>query len=298
MQARGKVLPGNGRCKDLARELRALRGRSGLTLAALAERTCYSKSSWERYLNGKSVPPEAAVRAFASAVGVPPGRLLVLHGLAETHEEGTGVPAKPEPEASGPPVAGGPPVPAGPGPDATGRPRRRLAVPALCILLGLLMGVATGIGVALLPGDGGAAAGPGASSLAAEDATNQAPGCVGFACNGRDAERFGCHLEVWTAAVRKVGARYVELRYSPVCQAAWARVSYADVGDAAVVEGPEDHSARRTIVYGHDVYSPMVDAPFPASARACVTLAEGRTVCTPRGGASPAPAASPHETRS
>ncbi|THA27545.1 transcriptional regulator [Streptomyces sp. RKND-216] len=100
------MLSGNGRCKDLARELRALRGRSGLTLAALAERTCYSKSSWERYLNGKSVPPEAAVRAFASAVGVPPGRLLVLHGLAETNEERTGAPAEPEPEASGPPGGG------------------------------------------------------------------------------------------------------------------------------------------------------------------------------------------------
>lgn len=36
-----------------------------LTLAALASRTAYSRSTWERYLNGKRLPPREAVRALA-----------------------------------------------------------------------------------------------------------------------------------------------------------------------------------------------------------------------------------------
>ncbi|MCZ9342799.1 helix-turn-helix domain-containing protein, partial [Streptomyces sp. TRM76130] len=46
----------------LTAALRELRARTGLSLAALAERTAYSKSSWERYLNGKILPPRQAVR--------------------------------------------------------------------------------------------------------------------------------------------------------------------------------------------------------------------------------------------
>ncbi|WP_324616660.1 helix-turn-helix transcriptional regulator [Streptomyces sp. NRRL F-5065] len=65
---------------SLAEQLRFLRARSGLTLSGLAERTSYSRSSWERYLNGKAVPPRAALTEFAAAVGVaaPP-----LHRLRE-----------------------------------------------------------------------------------------------------------------------------------------------------------------------------------------------------------------------
>ncbi|WP_256090352.1 helix-turn-helix domain-containing protein, partial [Actinacidiphila rubida] len=42
-------------------ELRVLTDRTGLSLSALAHRTPYSKSSWERYLNGKALPPQHAV---------------------------------------------------------------------------------------------------------------------------------------------------------------------------------------------------------------------------------------------
>lgn len=51
--------------------------RRGLTLSALAERTSYSRSSWERYLNGKALPSATAVTEFAAAVGAPAAALLV-----------------------------------------------------------------------------------------------------------------------------------------------------------------------------------------------------------------------------
>lgn len=52
-------------CASLVVGLRELKDRSGLTLAELADLTALSKSSWERYLNGKQFPPRHAVEASA-----------------------------------------------------------------------------------------------------------------------------------------------------------------------------------------------------------------------------------------
>ncbi|MET9291218.1 DUF2690 domain-containing protein [Streptomyces sp. NPDC003077] len=67
----------------LSAGLRRLRQSTGLSLAALADKTVYSKSSWERYLNGKKLPPRGAVEALCRLAGEHPGRLLALWELAE-----------------------------------------------------------------------------------------------------------------------------------------------------------------------------------------------------------------------
>ncbi|WP_338898740.1 DUF2690 domain-containing protein [Streptomyces sp. TG1A-60] len=116
--------------------------------------------------------------------------------------------------------------------------------------------------------------------------------CAGFECRNKDAQRMGCHIGVWTAAAEKVGEVYLELRYSPSCGAAWARITEGRVGDTARVEGKQDRSAARSISYDRDTYSPMIEAPYPAAVRACLVLKDGGTeVCTSHGGASPLPAA-------
>ncbi|QZY17716.1 helix-turn-helix domain-containing protein [Streptomyces decoyicus] len=74
----------------LAERLRELRRRTGLTLAALAERTPYSKSSWERYLNAKKLPPRGAVEALCRLAGEPPGQLVALWELADAAWSGRG----------------------------------------------------------------------------------------------------------------------------------------------------------------------------------------------------------------
>ncbi|MBP5888941.1 helix-turn-helix domain-containing protein [Streptomyces scabiei] len=68
---RWKALPESldPRIRQLVVQLRQLKDHSGLSLAALASRTSYSKSSWERFLNGKAVPPRTAVEAMADACG-------------------------------------------------------------------------------------------------------------------------------------------------------------------------------------------------------------------------------------
>ncbi|MDJ1135988.1 peptidoglycan-binding protein [Streptomyces iconiensis] len=62
--------------------MRRLKDHSGLTLAALSSRTAYSKSSWERYLNGKKLPPRAAVEELARVTDTDPTRLSVLYEVA------------------------------------------------------------------------------------------------------------------------------------------------------------------------------------------------------------------------
>ncbi|WP_199552244.1 helix-turn-helix transcriptional regulator [Streptomyces sp. N35] len=50
--------------------LRLLKDRTGLSLVSLGTRTSYSKSSWQRYLNGRQPPPRQAVLALCRVAGL------------------------------------------------------------------------------------------------------------------------------------------------------------------------------------------------------------------------------------
>ncbi|WP_432264018.1 helix-turn-helix domain-containing protein [Streptomyces griseoflavus] len=82
---RWKELPDSldQRVRQLVVQLRRLKDRSGLSLTSLAARTDYSRSSWERCLNGKALPPRHAVEQLARITGTEPTRLLVLYEVAE-----------------------------------------------------------------------------------------------------------------------------------------------------------------------------------------------------------------------
>jgi transcriptional regulator with XRE-family HTH domain len=68
----------------LAVVLQQLRQRTGLSLAQLANATTYSKSSWERYLNGKSLPPRSAVKELCRLADAPADHALALLDIART----------------------------------------------------------------------------------------------------------------------------------------------------------------------------------------------------------------------
>ncbi|MCX5257068.1 XRE family transcriptional regulator [Streptomyces canus] len=75
----------------LAAVLQQLRQRTGLSLAQLANGTTYSKSSWERYLNGKSLPPRSAVKELCRLADEPADHALALLDIARTERtEDTG----------------------------------------------------------------------------------------------------------------------------------------------------------------------------------------------------------------
>ncbi|MQY40146.1 hypothetical protein SRB17_81760 [Streptomyces sp. RB17] len=64
---------------QLVVELRQLKDHSGLSLKSLQAKTPFSRSSWERYLNGKALPPQAAVEALAKLAGADVTPLLALY---------------------------------------------------------------------------------------------------------------------------------------------------------------------------------------------------------------------------
>ncbi|MCQ4209196.1 helix-turn-helix domain-containing protein [Streptomyces longispororuber] len=104
--SRWKQLPASmePRQRQLTVQLRRFKDRSGLTLRAVAARTGYSRSSWDRYLNGRALPPRQAVEAFARACDGDPVRLLALHEVAA--ERGGGAGALPEAPTDALPGAG------------------------------------------------------------------------------------------------------------------------------------------------------------------------------------------------
>lgn len=69
--------------RDFAAHLRRLVDRSGLTVAEVADRTGYSRSSWERYLNGRLMPSRESVVAFAEVTDARDEQLVTEWAAAD-----------------------------------------------------------------------------------------------------------------------------------------------------------------------------------------------------------------------
>ncbi|NEA95450.1 helix-turn-helix domain-containing protein, partial [Actinospica acidiphila] len=82
---RWKALPDelDPQIREFTSQLRRLVDRSGLSVASVADRTGYSKTSWERYLNGRLLAPKGAIVALAEVTGTNPVHLTTMWELAE-----------------------------------------------------------------------------------------------------------------------------------------------------------------------------------------------------------------------
>ncbi|MGV9989673.1 DUF2690 domain-containing protein [Streptomyces sp. NPDC003374] len=106
--------------------------------------------------------------------------------------------------------------------------------------------------------------------------------CAGAGCTGKDAERTGCSGEL-AATARSVtlGGTVLEVRYSRICGAAWGRITQAAPGDRVqVTVGGRTETGTLTTAGDTIAYTPMIAVDDPARAKACATLASGRTACT------------------
>ncbi|MCF1645774.1 MULTISPECIES: helix-turn-helix domain-containing protein [Streptomyces] len=90
--------------RDLVEQLRTLKDRTGWSLAELARRTAYSKSSWQRYLSGAKQPPRGAVQALCRMAGTEQARLLALWDLADLTWPHGAAAGPAEPAAHAPPA--------------------------------------------------------------------------------------------------------------------------------------------------------------------------------------------------
>ncbi|MEU7736600.1 DUF2690 domain-containing protein [Streptomyces griseus] len=165
-----------------------------------------------------------------------------------------------------------------------GTPGGRRKGPMLAVgALGALIVV---VGAVLLaPGDDAAKAVP-TPSVAPTEAAPELPvgvECSGAECAGKDPEAMGCGGEfARTVAGAVVGGSKIEVRYSEVCSASWARLTEGTIGDTVRItagEGAQDGE----VMGDTDAYTPMVAVKNAADAKACATLTSGTKGCTDPG---------------
>ncbi|MCZ7433127.1 helix-turn-helix domain-containing protein [Streptomyces sp. WMMC1477] len=357
--------------RDFAEQMRRLVDRSGLSLSSLADRTGYSKTSWERYLGGRLLPPQGAISALAEVTDTDVRHLATLWELAErawsraemrhdmtmeairiaqarealeaaeakaADSKAAGskaaaagrkrpknaaarpTPAEPPPpgtvpfgaarpeapggfpareprsaaprpaaSASGPPPApwaGQPataatrPVPREASRPSGGRRAAMLLVGGLCAL-GVVAGGFFFLG---LPGGGDeAAAEPTPPPSPTAPALPEGVKCTGADCSGEDPELMGCGGQyAATTSDAMIGTAYVEVRYSEVCEAAWARIGAARPGDTVTITTDGGDEAAEDLGDSTEGYTMMVAAGDPESVQICVERAGAVQGCTLR----------------
>nr|WP_237522821.1 XRE family transcriptional regulator [Streptomyces sp. SID1328] len=277
-------------CARLAQELSRLRMRTGLSMAALAKETAYSKSSWERYLNGKQLPARQAVEALCTRAQEPPERLLALWELADLEWSGRarkaarpaagGSAAQPDSDRLG--QGGLSAGRAGGNRDGAARTtlRVRAVVAAVCVV-----GLASVVGVV------GLSTGVGKSARRASPPSVPGPGCHAQTCTGKSPQLMGCGIpgRVHTLGSQRTastGARF-EVRYSAQCGAAWARMWRSHTGDVLEVSVPNSSPQRVRAADKNDdegyLFTPMIGAGDLAGLRVCFEPAgTGSKECFPR----------------
>ncbi|MFE2808851.1 DUF2690 domain-containing protein [Streptomyces nigra] len=259
----------------LASALREFKDRTGLSLAGLAAKTTFSKSSWDRYLNGRTLPPREAVRELCRLAGEPEGRCLALWEIAES--EGSGRAAERAEPAPPPEPAPGPTEERTPVEQNSAHRRATLAA-VLAAVSAVVLGAVAAVAL-LLPGrDGGPGAAPAPSTTG--------PRCQGAVCEGKSPMHMKCAGSPQTlAAYRTATGAWLELRYSHECGTSWARMWGTRIGDrlemsAARHRGAADGRVRSVrIEDGVDadsyVYTPMTAAGPGSVVRACFDPAAG-----------------------
>jgi len=229
-------------------ELRDLKERTGLSLAALAACTPYSKSAWHRYLNGSQRPPRSAVEALTGLVGADPAPVLALW------------------EAAGhPPVAGAPVYD-----DHEVRPARlrRLSLSALTLIV-----LAASVAITLVVA--GRSGAPGGQLAAA------VPRCKRESCQGQLPDVAACDRDAQIQSAVHDASYVVQLAYSPSCGTAWAEVQ-ARPSDARVISVRSGGSVLSASYPGGGSggrTSPMLAVTSPAGVEACAVV-NGRVACT------------------
>ncbi|MFD7066191.1 helix-turn-helix domain-containing protein [Streptomyces sp. NPDC059913] len=303
---------------QLAEELRAIRARAGLSLAALAARTPYSKSSWERYLNGKKPAPRQAVEALCALTRTPPGRMLALWELADAEWSGRARPVaaprnapapasspedrpekpedrpeeKPEEKEEQREEAGdGARIrpedrPQEPGDRPEEAPAARSGVLWWAVAVAVVGVVAMGAAAGALAGGSSDEPDRSGRTVAATEQAVRNPGCRGGSCEGRNPVAMGCGgagMVTTLASHTATGGRRLELRHAALCRAVWVRTTGLRPGDKVELSLSAGRSQQVTAVGTRDagqyLSTPMAAGDSGADTRICLTVPGGRPEC-------------------
>ncbi|KPI04283.1 Protein of unknown function DUF2690 [Actinobacteria bacterium OK006] len=246
----------------LMERLRCLKQRTGLSLAALASVTPFSKSTWHRYLSGDQFPPRSAVESLGRLADTDPGPLLSLWDAASRAQS----------RAATPPL--GAPVPQAAVPDAPVRGRRvrgsNRAVIALATMAATVVVTA------------------GAADVLDPDlpVTPTSAFCRGHGCQGQFPTSEACGRDARTESTVTRAGQVVLLRFSPSCATVWSEVRTTTGGAREIsIRSDQDELSAAYPGDPSDGYSsPMLAASSPRGAEACAKVG-GMSACTgPLGG--------------
>ncbi|POX60390.1 hypothetical protein C3492_26940 [Streptomyces sp. Ru62] len=231
--------------------LRELKDGTGLSLAALAARTPYSKSAWHRYLTGAQRPPRPAVEALIRLARVDPDAVLALWEATEHTADGPS-PAS-TPDGIGPRRSGG---------------RRWLP---LCVLA--LAGVTAVVGAAVAAHD--------QSGSTGTPVVMAVPHCHRLSCRGELPDATACARDARTTSTVTDPAYTVRLRYSPACGTAWSevRVRSPHAREVSVRAGRDVLSTTYPADDTTGYMSPMLSVRSPRGVEACGEVGE-QLACT------------------
>ncbi|MFI1225832.1 MULTISPECIES: helix-turn-helix domain-containing protein [unclassified Streptomyces] len=257
------------RCSRLAAALSALRDGTGLSLIRLAAKTTYSKSSWERYLNGKALPPREAVEQLCALAGVSPEQTLVLWELAEAswsrRAGNTGTSGQP-PSVGGQHSSAGTAhasptetrAQAGAAPaaeaDGTVVLRRHRRARSVSVMIGALGLLAAGVLLLTTVDFGGLDELAGAAD-ASPSFAGPMPGCQADSCTGKHPEESRCATAAVppsTLAERTIGGTVVRVRRSELCRTVWVRIDRGEAGDRVEISAPGADPQQAQVQDGFD----------------------------------------------
>ncbi|MEU7403613.1 DUF2690 domain-containing protein [Streptomyces sp. NPDC044948] len=117
--------------------------------------------------------------------------------------------------------------------------------------------------------------------------------CWRKTCYGVDPKYATCREDATTYYTGDGHGILVELRFSPSCQAAWAKMTGTTQGDVVRITNNAGDTRHYTQQWGHDAHSPMVEALNPDTAKACASTSRGRVCATTPADSTPAPTPSP-----
>ncbi|MEU3603460.1 DUF2690 domain-containing protein [Streptomyces sp. NPDC006798] len=284
---------------QLLREMRRIRETAQLSFGRLAHRTHYSRSSWERFLNGKQLPTRVAVEQLAAVTGDDPEPLLALLKRAtdapagDAPADGTPVDAR-SPGATAAPgsdpapsggAAAGEPTEAEPG--RAGRARfpaippmwRRRLTAVGYVALGTILGsVATALLVSNSMNGNTLSDTPGGRDSAASGSPRMELkekviriGCRSDTCLRHDPQAKDCQWDATTTQATWLRGMHIQLRYSAACQSVWGRIEGGTVGDRVIIKDARGEELDATIRFENDTYTRML-AVSPEAPLATMTV--------------------------
>ncbi|MFJ1610734.1 DUF2690 domain-containing protein [Streptomyces sp. NPDC088253] len=138
---------------------------------------------------------------------------------------------------------------------------------------------------------GRSSATPSPSGSAASSPSMSPIKCRSESCYGIDPEHSTCRDDTDTYYTGQGPGVLVELRFSPSCQAAWAKISGTSQGDVVRVTNNAGRTRHYTQQWGRDAHTTMVEALNPDDAKACARTSRGSVCATTPAEPSAAPRA-------